>query len=196
MSQQTGRRTPSSRGPEHNRTRTTRENDSCRPQKKPSGHSPPKGEVRRANSPRHYELLPGAVMGLTIEAIGIYDAQSSTQTAPMRWPTASPTFLGPPGRGPIPPRGTSTWRDIGWASGERGARMLFYNLDELGAGDRIVLRDRSGRAYEYRVSEVFLAEPTDAWVMGQVRGRDMVSLQTCTPLYTFEKRLIVRADRV
>jgi sortase A len=74
--------------------------------------------------------------------------------------------------------------------------MLFYNLDELEEGDRVVLRDRSGRAYEYRVSEVFLADPTDAWVMGQVRGRDMVSLQTCTPLYTFEKRLIVRADRV
>jgi sortase A len=43
---------------------------------------------------------------------------------------------------------------------------------------------------------VFLAEPTDVWVMGQVRGRDMVTLQTCTPIPTFEKRLIVRADRV
>jgi LPXTG-site transpeptidase (sortase) family protein len=31
---------------------------------------------------------------------------------------------------------------------------------------------------------------------GQVRGRDMVTLQTCTPYPTFEKRLIVRADRV
>jgi sortase A len=32
--------------------------------------------------------------------------------------------------------------------------------------------------------------------MGQVRGRDMVSLQTCTPIPTFEKRLVVRAERV
>jgi sortase A len=32
--------------------------------------------------------------------------------------------------------------------------------------------------------------------MGQVVGRDMVTLQTCTPIPTFEKRLIVRADRV
>ena len=82
--------------------------------------------------------------------------------------------------------------------GYRGtwSRMLFYNLDELKKGDSVVLRDRSGRTYEYRVSEVLLTEPTDAWVMGQVRGRDMVSLQTCTPLYTFDKRLIVRADRV
>jgi sortase A len=31
--------------------------------------------------------------------------------------------------------------------------------------------------------------------MGQVRGRDMLTLQTCTPIPTLEKRLIVRADR-
>jgi sortase A len=74
--------------------------------------------------------------------------------------------------------------------------MLFYNLDKLGAGDRVLLKDRSGRPYEYEVSEVFLAEPDDWWVMGQVRGRDMVTLQTCTPIPTFEKRLIVRADRL
>ena len=86
----------------------------------------------------------------------------------------------------------------GHRMGFRGtwSRMLFYNLDELQKGDSVVLRDRSGRTYEYRVSEVLLTEPTDAWVMGQVRGRDMVSLQTCIPLYTFDKRLIVRADRV
>ena len=76
------------------------------------------------------------------------------------------------------------------------SRMIFYNLDELVAGDKVVLRDREGRRYEYRVSEVFLAEPTDVWVMGQVRGRDMLTLQTCTPIPTFEHRLIVRADRV
>jgi sortase A len=31
--------------------------------------------------------------------------------------------------------------------------------------------------------------------MGHLRGRDIVSLQTCTPIPTFEKRLVVRADR-
>jgi sortase A len=74
--------------------------------------------------------------------------------------------------------------------------MIFYNLDKLGVGDRVLLKDRSGNSYEYEVSEVFLAEPGDSWVMGQVAGRDMVTLQTCTPIPTFEKRLIVRADRV
>ena len=46
------------------------------------------------------------------------------------------------------------------------------------------------------LSETFLAEPTDSWVMGQLRGRDMLTLQTCTPIPTFQKRLTVRADRV
>jgi sortase A len=74
--------------------------------------------------------------------------------------------------------------------------MIFYNLDKLKPGDEVVLKDRAGTSYRYRVSEVFITDPRDVWVMGQVRGRDMVTLQTCTPIPTFEKRLIVRADRV
>jgi sortase A len=157
---------------------------------------PTQGEVRRANSPRHYELLPGAVMGLTIEAIGIYDAPVFDSDGPEALANGVAHVPGTSW-----PWSNTPQRNVylaGHRMGYRGtwSRMLFYNLDELGEGDRVVLRDRSGRTYEYRVSEVFLADPTEAWVMGQVRGRDMVSLQTCTPLYTFEKRLIVRADRV
>jgi sortase A len=74
--------------------------------------------------------------------------------------------------------------------------MIFYNLDKLKRGDEVVLKDRAGIPYRYRVSEVLITDPTDVWVMGQVRGRDMLTLQTCTPYPTFEKRLIVRADRV
>jgi sortase A len=43
--------------------------------------------------------------------------------------------------------------------------------------------------------EIFVVGPTDSWVMGQVRGKDMVTLQTCT-LPHLKKRLIVRAERV
>jgi sortase A len=74
--------------------------------------------------------------------------------------------------------------------------VLFYRLDELDRGDEVLLKDRSGKAHRYRVSEVFITEPTHSWVMGQVRERDMVTLQTCTPYPTWEKHLIVRADRV
>jgi LPXTG-site transpeptidase (sortase) family protein len=153
-------------------------------------------ELQRANSPRHYELLPGAVMGLTIEKIGIYDAPVFDSDGPQALANGVAHVPGTSW-----PWSSTPQRNVylaGHRMGFRGtwSRMLFYNLDKLQEGDKVVLRDRSGDTYEYRVSEVFLAEPTDAWVMGQVRGRDMLTLQTCTPLYTFEKRLIVRADRV
>ncbi len=77
-----------------------------------------------------------------------------------------------------------------------GSRLIFYNLDKLAPGNSVVLRDRSGRTYEYRVSEKFVVGPYADWVFDTVPGRDMVILQTCTPIPTFNKRLIVRADRV
>ena len=56
-------------------------------------------------------------------------------------------------------------------------------------------KDSLGEAYEYEVSEVFVVEPNADWAMQPVRGRDMVTLQTCT-MPDFKNRLIVRADRV
>jgi sortase A len=200
ISQHTGQRTASgapSRPESPSRQNQARQEDRFLPAAEDDDWpQPTQREVRRANSARHYELLPGALMGLTIEDIGIYDAPVFDSDGPdalangvahvpgTSWPWS-----------PTPQRNVYL---AGHRMGFRGtwSRMLFYNLDELEEGDRVVLRDRSGRSYEYKVSEVFLADPTDAWVMGQVRGRDMLSLQTCTPLYTFEKRLIVRADRV
>jgi sortase A len=159
--------------------------------------APTPQELENANSPRHYGgLVDGAIMALTIEDIGIYNAP--VYDSDSYWALAN-------GIGHNPqtslPWSSTPQRNVylsGHRMGFRGtwSRMIFYNLDKLGKGERVVLEDREGRTYEYEVSEVFLAEPTDVWVMGQVRGRDMVTLQTCTPIPTFEKRLIVRADRV
>jgi sortase A len=154
-------------------------------------------ELEEANNPRHYGgLVDGAIMALTIEEIGIYDAPVYDSMS--SWALAQ-------GIGHAPetslPWSNTPQRNVflaGHRMGFRGtwSRMIFYNLDELRGGERVVLEDREGRTYEYEVREVFVAEPTDVWVMGQVRGRDMVTLQTCTPIPTFNKRLIVRADRV
>jgi LPXTG-site transpeptidase (sortase) family protein len=73
--------------------------------------------------------------------------------------------------------------------------MVFYNLHKLKKGDEIALKDELGRVYKYRVSEKFAAESRDSWAMGEVRDRDMLTLQTCIPP-DFGKRLLVRADRV
>jgi sortase A len=152
--------------------------------------------LNRAKGEPHYELLAGAIMGLTIEAIGIYDAPVFDSFGP--WALANGVAHHPKTSLPWSPTPQRNVYLAGHRMGFRGtwSRMLFYNLDKLGRGDEVVLKDRSGRSYRYRVREVFITDPKEVWVMGQVRGRDMVTLQTCTPYPTFEKRLIVRAERV
>jgi sortase A len=153
-------------------------------------------EIEDANRPRYYDLPPGAIMSLTMDSIGIYGAPVFDSVSPMA--LAKGVAHLPDTSLPWSPTPQRNVYLAGHRMGFRGtwSRMLFYNLDKLGKGDRVVLRDRRGRTYEYRVSETFLAEPTDRWVTGQVRGSDMLTLQTCTPIPTFEKRLIVRADRL
>jgi sortase A len=157
---------------------------------------PTQGELKIANAERHYEPLAGAVMGLTIEEIGIYDAPVFDSFG--RWALANGVAHNPQTSLPWSPTPQRNVYLAGHRMGFRGtwSRMIFYNLDKLGKGDEVVLENRAGRPYRYRVSEVLVTDPTDSWVMGQVRGRDIVTLQTCTPYPTFEKRLIVRADRV
>ena len=75
------------------------------------------------------------------------------------------------------------------------SRLISYRLDELGRGDEILRKDRDGKRYPYRVTEVFEADPEGSWVMGQVRDRDMPTLRTCTGP-NWERRPIVRADRL
>ncbi len=135
-------------------------------------------------------------MGLTIGAIGVYDAPVFDSDS--QWALANGVAHDPETSLPWSPTAQRNVYLAGHRMGYRGtwSRLIFYNLDELAQGDRVVLKDRAGRTYEYQVSETFVADPEDVWVMGQVRGRDMVTLQTCTPYPTYEKRLIVRADRV
>lgn len=81
---------------------------------------------------------------------------------------------------------------MGWPG--TGSWKIFYRLDELRGGDRLVLTAR-GKTYRYRVSEKLVVTPWDVWVTKPVRGRDLLTLQTCTGP-NFSKRLIIRADRI
>jgi sortase A len=159
-------------------------------------HMPTQQEREDANNPRHYILPAGAIMGLTIDSIGIYNAPVFDSDS--QWALAKGVAHVPETSLPWSPTPQRNVYLAGHRMGYRGtwSRMIFYNLDKVTEGDKVVLKDRQDHKYEYRVSETFLAEPTDSWVMGQVRGRDMLTLQTCTPIPTFEKRLIVRALRV
>jgi sortase A len=158
--------------------------------------TPTKSEVATSTKPRNYELAPGAIMALTINVLGVHnvpvfdsDAHWALNNGVAHEPQTSLPWTSAPQRNVY-----LAGHRLGWPG--TASYHVFYDLDKLAKGDEILLRDRQSRAYRYRVSEVFVTNPTDTWVMGQVRGRDMVTLQTCTPIPTFEKRLIVRADRI
>jgi sortase A len=158
--------------------------------------TPTDEELQVVSAPRDYDLPPGAIMGLTIEAMGLRDVpvfNSDSESALAQGVIHEPETSLPWSHTPE----TNVFL-AGHRLGYRGtsSRLVFYNLNELGKGDRVVLKDREGKAYHYRVSEMFVVDAADVWVMGKEVGRDMVTLQTCTPYPTWENRLIVRADRV
>lgn len=73
--------------------------------------------------------------------------------------------------------------------------LVFWDLNRLRMGRRVVLTDSEGERYIYRVYDRFVLGPDDASATKPVAGKNVVSLQTCTlPNYT--DRLIVRAELV
>jgi sortase A len=153
-------------------------------------------QVEAANRPRHYDLPSGAIMGLTIEAIGLHDVpvlNSDSSTALDRGVIHLPDTSLPWSETPERNVYLAGHR-LGWPG--TGSHLVFYRLGALRNGDEVTLRDRDGRRYNYRVIDSFLVNPDDTWVTGRVRGRDLLTLQTCTPIPTFEKRLIIRAERI
>ena len=158
--------------------------------------SPTHQEVVSAGKLRRFAPNPaGSEMTLSVRALGLYDAPVASSGRPedldnglIRMPKT----------------------DLPWDEGKEknvyvaghylgypqtNSRMVFYNLHKLKKGDEIALKDGLGQVYKYRVSEKFAVSADDNWAMGEVRGRDMLTLQTCIPP-DFGKRLLVRADRV
>jgi sortase A len=72
----------------------------------------------------------------------------------------------------------------------------FYKLDRMRPGDEILIDDSEGRRYTFRVYDRLTVEPDDYWVTYPVEGMTVVSLQGCTPIPTFENRLVVRGELV
>jgi sortase A len=73
---------------------------------------------------------------------------------------------------------------------------VFYKLSKMKPGDEIFIEDRKGRRYTFRVYDLMTVEPNDYWATYPVEGKTVVSLQSCTPIPTFENRLIVRSELV
>ena len=73
--------------------------------------------------------------------------------------------------------------------------LVFWDLNELRRGRRVVLTDSTGMRYIYSVYDRFILGPRDMSATKPVRGMNVISLQTCT-LPNYADRLIVRAELV
>ncbi len=70
----------------------------------------------------------------------------------------------------------------------------FFDLDELGVGDRIVI-EWNGKKYQYEVYEQFDVTPDRVDILAPT-DESIVTLFTCTPLYSTSHRLVVRGRLV
>ena len=73
--------------------------------------------------------------------------------------------------------------------------LVFWDLNKLRNGRRVVLTDSEDTRYVYKVFDRFVVGPDETSVTKPVEGTNIVSLQTCT-LPDYSDRLIVRAELV
>ena len=73
--------------------------------------------------------------------------------------------------------------------------LVFWDLNKLRKGHRVMLTDSEGRRYVYRVFDRFVVGPNEGSVKDPIPGKNIVSLQTCT-LPDYAERLVVRAELV
>jgi sortase A len=170
-----------------------------RPQEHASSGHRGTGETTREAKPRQaagYKLPPGAIMTLTVPELGIKNApvmnsasESALDRGVVHLPDTSLPWSDTPERNVY-----LAGHRLGWPG--TGSHRIFYRLDELTGGEEVALRGPNGKTYNYRVLDNFVVGPRAQWVTGRIRDRDLLTLQTCTPIPTYQNRLIVRAERI
>lgn len=70
----------------------------------------------------------------------------------------------------------------------------FNRLNELQKNNSIILY-KGDEEFIYRVEESFIVEADALWVMDNIEDEEVLTLITCHPIHTGEKRLIVRCKR-
>jgi len=73
--------------------------------------------------------------------------------------------------------------------------LVFWDLNELKRGRRVLLTDSEGIRYVYKVFDRRIVGPDEVSVKKPIEGKNIVSLQTCT-LPDYKERLVVQAELV
>lgn len=74
-------------------------------------------------------------------------------------------------------------------------KYIFTFLDKVKNNDKIIV-DYHGQRYIYKVTSKEVILPTNIEVLRQYNDKKTISLITCTPVGTNEKRLVVRAEQI
>jgi sortase A len=73
-------------------------------------------------------------------------------------------------------------------------RMMFRRADELVVGDYLYV-EVLGEKLTYRVSGIHVNQPQEKSHLGIQKGKDLLTLYTCTPYGINSKRLVITAER-
>lgn len=76
--------------------------------------------------------------------------------------------------------------------GERAS--TFYNLPDMSKGDKSFVL-WNGKIYEYEVFETFVVDPDKIEILENT-NEDILTMFTCTPLWTSKQRFVVRSKLI
>lgn len=71
---------------------------------------------------------------------------------------------------------------------------VFYHLDKVKKGDEFSLFWQ-GKKYQYKVRDVRVVEPSETQIENNTDA-PILTLYTCTPIWTSKQRLVVISDRI
>lgn len=71
---------------------------------------------------------------------------------------------------------------------------VFYHLDKADVGDKITLFWKQQK-YSYLIKQILVVSPSETWIE-QPTKQPMLTIYTCTPLWTATNRLVIRAQLV
>lgn len=122
-------------------------------------------------------------IGVAMEVVEGRDAKASLRKGAWRLPGTSTPDHG----------GNTVLGGHRWLYRPPSSRTL-YHLDKVKIGDPVEV-DWKGQTYRYRVREIKVVTPEQVEIL-EATSDDILTIFTCTPLFSSAQRLVVIAERI